>query len=120
MIDFVLQNSSIPAFRINHTRFSSFIHTLDVYGKGTRYQRHKSGETEAPFEKRNFSSVGNRQLRVDNDMERDRGSFPCRKLLGRDLPVVFQAIFDDRQLQREADLRCRLTPRLGHPASFHA
>jgi hypothetical protein len=39
-------------------------------------------------------------------MERDRHALPCRKLLGRDLPMVFQAIFDDRQLQREANLRC--------------
>ena len=106
MIDFVLQNSGIPAFRLNHERFSSLIHTLDVYGKGTRHQCHKPGETEASFKKCDFRRLCNRQLRVDNDMERDRHASPCRELLGRDLPVVFDAVFDDCQLQREANLRC--------------
>jgi hypothetical protein len=57
MIDFVLQNSGIPAFRLNHERISSLIHTMDLHGKGTRYQRHEPSKTEAPLEKCNFSSI---------------------------------------------------------------
>lgn len=107
MIDLVLKDSGIPAVGDDRHGLRLFIEALDPDTHSARNDGRESGETEATFKKFDGFGTVDYQLRIDQNMKRNRPAFALGDVLRRELLKVLRLVFDDSQLQGESDLRRR-------------
>jgi hypothetical protein len=109
VIDFVLENSSVPSGSLNRATFSTFVEVLYADRAGSRNHRGESGYAETAFVEGDFVISGKSDSWIDDRVKVDRPSLPLDKVLGWQIPQHVFAILDHRKLQRDADLGCSQT-----------
>ncbi len=99
MIDFVLQNAGVPTRSFNDLRLSVLVKAFHAHMMGTWNHRGKSRQAKAAFVELHFLRARLSNLRIDDDVKRNRFSFAFGELFARGILVVFSEIFDHRDLQ---------------------
>ena len=105
MVYFMLQNARVPSRSFNDSLFSLFIEALDAHAPRAGNHGGKSGKAQAAFKKIHLFSGDLRQHRIDDRVKWNRSAFPFAQVLGRQVAVILRLIFNDRELQRQPDLR---------------
>lgn len=93
----MLQDAGVPAAGLDHDGRPPVVERLDARGASTGHDRLETVDAQASLEEIDRLRA-QRETRVGDDVEGDR------RALGR---VVLADVLDDRQLQRQADLRRR-------------
>ena len=120
MIDFMLQDPGIPAGSVDGARAPLFIQALDMNAMITGHESSEPRQAETTFKELDIGITHRCQNRIDDDVKRNRLTFTFGSLLLRQIAPVLRQVFNDRQLDRLADLRRRksdpgrLTQRLVH------
>ncbi len=107
MIDFMLQNSRVPAGCFDHFFLSALIQAFDSYFASPRNQAGKTGDAQASLEEFYFFGADFLDPWIDDGVKWDRKAFTFTKLLLRHVLVIFLAILDHRKLQGKSYLRSR-------------
>ncbi len=106
MVDFMLKDARVPSLGFDDSRCAVLVEVGDADRAGTRHGGHESRDAEAAFVGDHLGGREQLDLGVDDDVEVDRLSLAFFQLGLGEAFVIFDAIFDDRQLQGLADLRC--------------
>lgn len=83
MIDLMLQDSGVPAGRLDHQWLGVFIESFHADPGGPRNNCCVACQAQTPFEELGRSPLGNGQCRIDQNLERYRPSIAFRSLLRR-------------------------------------
>ncbi len=104
MIDFVLEDAGIPAGGLDELEFGALVEILDADGARAGNDGGKTGEAEAAFvEILHFvAAVGDDG--IDDDVKRDGAALAFGEVGGGETFQEVFAVFDDGELQRQADL----------------
>src|SRR5579864_8238821 len=105
MVDLMLQDARIPAARLNHFRFGSFIHAFHADAARTRRKRHQVVQAQAAFKIFNALFAQQRDLWIDDHLERHHMALALRQLLPRPVLYIFRTVLNYRQLNALANLR---------------
>jgi hypothetical protein len=104
MIDFVLQDASVPTFGFDELRITEFVEAMYAHPAETWNLGGIAIHAQAAFEKLQLRVSGNLQTWINQDVEVHGHTGACAYLLGSPRIVVLGAIFDDGKLQAESDL----------------
>src|SRR5579862_8295334 len=92
------------------------VQALHAYAAGARNQREESGQAETAFEEfHDLIVVRSLYPRIDQDLKSHRPPFAQGQLLGGNFLMVFLAVFDYGDLERQTNLWRRQTD-AGRPA----
>src|SRR5580704_4877164 len=106
MIDFMLKNSCVPSGGLDALGIPAVVKAFNPYVAATRDQGKKPGQAEAAFEKfRDLAIIRVVDSWIDDHVESDRPPFAHGQLFGGNILVVFLAVLDHGQLQRQNYLR---------------
>jgi hypothetical protein len=105
MIDFVLEDAGVPAGGLDELWFGAFVEIFDADGAGAGNEGGKTGEAEAAFVEIPFFVAGVGDDGIDDDVKRNGAALAFGEVVGAEAFQQIFAVFDDGELQGEADLR---------------
>ena len=105
VIDFVLEDASVPAGSEDRFFFSVFVPVGNADLARSRDEGGKTGETETAFEELDGGVADEFDSGIDDDVEGHGAAFFFFQLGRRNCFQEVFAIFDHGQLQRKSDLR---------------
>ena len=106
VIDFMLQNPRVPSGRFNHFFLSLFVQAFHAHAARARAPRPKNPPGSSSLRKiPTFSPSNFGERRIDDDVKRHGAPLAFAEILGRGVLMIFLAVLDDRELQRQSHLR---------------
>lgn len=105
MVNLVLKDARVPPGGFDVARLGVFVEEFHANGVGARHHCGETRQAEAAFEEVAFVHGHLHDSGIDEDVKRDGAAFFLQKILRRQSFQKILAIFDDRELQRESDLR---------------
>ena len=81
------------------------VKALDDHLSCARHESHESGKAQTSFEEFNGRIADRPDLGIDDYVERYWPALPLGEFFLRQIAMIFREIFDDRELDRHADLR---------------
>src|SRR6202050_4899626 len=104
MIDFVLQDTGVPAAGLDELGFGARVQILDADGAGAGHDGGKTGEAEAAFVEIFLFLAGVGHHGIDEDVKWDRAALAFAEVFGGEGFQQIFAVFDHGELERQGDL----------------
>lgn len=106
VIDFMLEDASIPAACFNYFGLALVVQTIYAYAPGPRDDGGEASQAQTAFEKLD-TLILQGDSRIDDHLEWNGRSFALLQDLRISVLDILRLVFDNRNLQSSPDLRCR-------------